>query len=263
VPDASVGAAIADSYRSLDPHGCLVATVGGRVVGSAFLHPRGSTAGAGPVTVDPGAQGAGVGHALVTEVCRLADRAGVRSLRLIQDAFNETAFALYARAGFVAREPLVRASFHSRPALPRLLRTRRAGSGDLPALVALEERLLGIRRGCDYEMLLRIGDVVVLEDEKTARIEGSLARVARGGVAVLGPVIAASLEAIIGLLASATVDLPTRTDTRLLVPTRHADLLGELFAAGLEVHSLCTYMVRGEYTGFEGYYVPTLFPESG
>src|SRR5215472_15292512 len=89
VPDVSVGTAIAAAYQSLDAEGGLVATSRGEIVGSGFLHLRGRTAGIGPVTVDPAAQGRGAGHALIAELCRRADAAGVRSLRLIQDAFNE------------------------------------------------------------------------------------------------------------------------------------------------------------------------------
>jgi len=75
--------------------------------------------------------------------------------------------------------------------------------------------------------------------------------------------VAATLEDLLELIAHATQDLPTGTDTRLLVPARCADLLAALSERRLVTHSLCLYMVRGEYEPFGGYYVPTLFPESG
>jgi ribosomal protein S18 acetylase RimI-like enzyme len=257
VPDVSVGTAIAGAYQALDPDGCLVVTLRGKVVGSGFLHVRGATAGAGPITVDPSMQGHGAGHALVGELCRRADAAGVRSLRLIQDAFNEVSFALYSRSGFVVREALARASFRSRRGPAVRTGIRRAQAADIASVVRSEAARIGIERRQDYQMLLRMGDLFLAGEA------GSLARIVRNGVVVLGPASAESTETLLELIAAATSDLPPRTDTRLLLPTRDPELLDRLFGLGLEVHSLCTYMVRGEYAAPRCHYVPTLFPESG
>jgi GNAT superfamily N-acetyltransferase len=255
VADAAVGAVIANAYRELDPEGCIVVTVGGQVAGSGFLHVRGATAGAGPITIDPPFQGSGAGRALMDEICRRSDASRVDSLRLIQDAFNETSFALYCRTGFVAREVLLRASFRS--ARRAAKGVRRAYKGDLARIGEIERRLLGIDRPQDHALLLRLGELFLARD-------GMLARIVRGGVAVLGPLVAESLDTTLELMAAATADLPAESDVRLLVPARLDDLVRELGAVRrLEVHSLCTYMVRGPYAPFRGYYVPTLFPESG
>jgi GNAT superfamily N-acetyltransferase len=260
VADESVGAVIADTYRSLDPAHCIVVERDGEIVASGFLHPRGETAGAGPITVVPAHQGTGVGQRLMQEVCRQADQAGVRSLRLIQDAFNETAFALYGGVGFVCREVLARTSFRSERRRVDGTSRRRATSRDLDGIVELEADLLGLRRRRDYELLLRVGEVFV--DERDG-IRSSIARIVRGRVAVLGPAVAPTLEEMIRLIDFATRDLPPGTDTRLLLPARCPDLHAALDDRALEVHSLCLYMVRGDYEPFRGYYVPTLFPESG
>src|SRR5690606_20623616 len=134
---------------------------------------------------------------------------------------------------------------------------RRAYRGDLAHFRDLERRLLGIDRPQDHALLLRLGELFLADG-------GMLARIVRGGVAVLGPLVAESLETALDLIAAGTADLPTDSDVRLLVPARLDDLVRALGAERrLEVHSLCTYMVRGDYTPFRGYYVPTLFPESG
>ena len=92
------------------------------------------------------------------------------------------------------------------------------------------------------------------------RIDG----IVRGNVTVLGPIVAESLESALALIAAATTDLTPHSDVRLLVPARCDDLVRELLVNyKLEIHSLCTYMVRGSWGGVRGYYVPTLFPESG
>jgi ribosomal protein S18 acetylase RimI-like enzyme len=257
VTDDAVGAVIADAYRDLDPHGCVVVTVDGEVAGSGFLHVRGRTAGAGPITIAPPWQGVGAGHALMGEICRRSDADGVASLRLIQDAFNEVAFALYCRTGFVGREVLLRASFRSTRGAAVAGRVRRAYRGDLARIAEIERRLLGIDRPQDHLLLLRLGELFVAED-------GMLARIVRGGVTVLGPLVAASLQGALALIAAGTNDLPQSSDVRLLVPASCDDLVRELFARRrLDVHSLCTYMVRGEFQPARGYYIPTLFPESG
>ena len=80
---------------------------------------------------------------------------------------------------------------------------------------------------------------------------------------MLGPGVARDVDTMLDLIQAATRDLPVRTDTRLLIPAGHADLLAEMYEAGFAVHSLCTYMVRGDFTPCRGQYVPTLFPESG
>ena len=257
VTDVTVGAVIADAYRDLDPGGCVVVTVGGEVAGSGFLHERGTTGGAGPITIAPPFQGIGAGHALMDEVCRRADAAGIASLRLIQDAFNEAAYALYCRTGFVGREVLLRASFRSTRGGPWRAGIRRAYRGDLARIGELERTLLGIDRPRDHALLLRLGEMLLGED-------GFLARIVRGGVTVLGPLVAASLETALGLIDAGTSDLAPNSDVRLLVPSCRDDLVRELLAQRrLEVHSLCTYMVRGSYADLRCYYVPTLFPESG
>jgi ribosomal protein S18 acetylase RimI-like enzyme len=256
VTDGAVGAVIADSYRDLDPGGCVVVTVAGEVAGSGFLHPRGTTAGAGPITIAPAYQGVGAGRALMDEVVRRSDAAGVASLRLIQDAFNEVAFALYCRTGFVGREVLLRASFRSRRgSQPGAV--RRAYRGDLTRIRELERVLIGIDRPQDHALLMRLGELFLAPD-------GMLVRIVRGGVTVLGPLVSATLDGALTLIAAGTNDLPPHSDVRLLVPATRDDLVHELMERHhLEVHSLCTYMVRGAFDGFRGYYVPTLFPESG
>lgn len=262
VTDDAVGGIIADTYRSLDPAHCWILERDGQTIGSGFLHVRGETAGVGPITVAPGHQGSGAGKRLMSEICRSADEAGVRSLRLIQDAFNEAAFALYSGAGFIAREVLARTSFRSERSRQVPAALRRASASDLEGIVALEASLLGMRRRCDYELLLRVGEVFVGERDG-GEIGSCLARVVRGRVAVFGPIVAATRTAVLELIDAASEDLPPGTDVRLLLPARSQDLAHALRPRGLEIHSLCLYMVRGEYRPFGGYYVPTLFPESG
>lgn len=260
VADVSVGRVIAETYLVHDPEHCLVVECDGRVAGSAFLHPRGAVAGIGPVTIDPRMQGRGLGRALVGALCERADRLAISSTRLIQDAFNETSFALYARLGFRPHRVLSRASFLPGPA-PAMRETRAACAADLDAIAALEEDLLGFSRRRDYELLRRVGDLSVLPG--VGGVEGWCGRIVRGSVAVLGPVLSRSFDGMRRLIDEGSSNLAAGTEVRLLVPADIPGALEMLAPRGLEVHSLCNYMVRGSFGGIRGCYVPTLFPESG
>ena len=110
---------------------------------------------------------------------------------------------------------LVRGSFRSRPDVGTHASSRRATVRDLDGIVALERDVVGVERPKDHQLFLRMGEILVSGEE---RLQGSLARLVRGGVAVLGPAVARDLDTMLDLIQAATRDLPLRTDTRLLVP---------------------------------------------
>ena len=70
----------------------VVAETQGRIVGCNFLDERGSITGVGPITVDPTAQGHGVGRRLMEAI--LERGAGARGIRLFQDSFNMQSLSL-------------------------------------------------------------------------------------------------------------------------------------------------------------------------
>lgn len=71
-----------------------------RIVGSNFLDERGPIKGLGPVTVDPAAQGRGVGRAVMKAA--LERSSGASGVRLLQDSFNVSSLSLYASLGFTS-----------------------------------------------------------------------------------------------------------------------------------------------------------------
>src|SRR5580704_12264631 len=84
---------------------CVVAEIGGRIVGSNCLYERSTAGGVGPITVDPSTQHVGIGRKLMQAVM---DRAKGRNagLRLVEAAFHNRSLALYTSLGFDVREPL-------------------------------------------------------------------------------------------------------------------------------------------------------------
>src|SRR5207248_9331753 len=84
----------------------VVAEAGGEVVGSNFLDERAAIAGVGPITVAPAAQNGAVGRQLMEAVMDRAAERGAAGVRLVQTAYHARSLSLYAKLGFVAREPL-------------------------------------------------------------------------------------------------------------------------------------------------------------
>jgi GNAT superfamily N-acetyltransferase len=82
----------------------VVAELDGRIVGSNFLDERDPIRGVGPITVDPGAQQAGVGRRLMEAVLERGE--GAPGIRLTQDAFNMRSLSLYESLGFDVKEPV-------------------------------------------------------------------------------------------------------------------------------------------------------------
>ena len=83
----------------------IVAEADGQIIGSNFLDERGPITGVGPITIDPEAQGRGIGRRLMEAV--IARGAEARGIRLFQDSFNMQSLSLYASLGFEVREPAV------------------------------------------------------------------------------------------------------------------------------------------------------------
>ena len=84
----------------------LIAERAGEIVGSASVDERGAIAGIGPVTVDPRAQDAEVGRALMLAALERERECGAVGIRLVQTAYHYRSLTLYAKLGFAVREPL-------------------------------------------------------------------------------------------------------------------------------------------------------------
>src|SRR5215207_5465494 len=121
----------------------VVAESDGRVLGSNFLDERGPVRGLGPITVDPEAQGRGVGRRLM-EVA-LERGTGAAGIRLFQDCFNVGSLSLYASLGFEVKEPAVVISGRPRSG-PTEVDVRPLEEGDLQECEDLCLRVHGFER---------------------------------------------------------------------------------------------------------------------
>jgi predicted N-acetyltransferase YhbS len=235
----------ANLMLSLDGIVSVVAEREGAVVGAAFADARGPIVGIGPVSVDPAGENAGIGRRLMEA---LLDRTrGAAGTRLVQTAYNVRSLALYAKLGFVVREPLSvlqgpapqrsLPGFGVRPALPE----------DLPDCDALCRRIHGHDRSGELQGAIAAGTARVVE--RPDRISAYATGFGYGWHAV-----AESNEDLQALIASAEALM----GLGLLVPSRNATLLGWCLDNGLTLVQQSTLMTVGLYNEPQGAWLPSI-----
>ena len=258
-PSSEVGVSLARGYLHLEPQECFVAEEGGKVVGSGFLHLRGTTAGIGPITVDPSCQAKGVGKELMTTVIRTGRHCP--SLRLVQDAFNTISFPLYSKLGFATHGLIASIGGQEvRPATrPRGIAIREATLEDAARLTTLDTRLTSIVRPQDLQYFLQQSPQLMGFID--GKLSGYLCTLRMEDSAFLGPA-AATEPAVLKALISHAIEKEQGKMLRMRLPTRHHDLLLDLMKIGFRVEALQTYMVRGPWKTPKGTDLLALFPES-
>jgi predicted N-acetyltransferase YhbS len=126
----------------------VVAESEGRILGSNFLW-EGSIAGVGPITVDPVAQNSAIGRRLMQDVMEHCRKKKFPGVRLVQAAYHSRSLSLYAKLGFVVREPL--ATIQGPPIDERIpgYDVRRAEEQDLEVCNALCHKVHGHERSAE------------------------------------------------------------------------------------------------------------------
>jgi GNAT superfamily N-acetyltransferase len=130
---------------------CVVAEQDGKIVGSNCLDERTPIAGVGPITIDPGAQNGRVGRQPMQAVISRATERKFAGVRLVQAAYHNRSLSLYAKLGFVVREPLSCMQGAAIPKTSAGYRVRSAQPNDLPACNDLCVRVHGHDRGASLE----------------------------------------------------------------------------------------------------------------
>jgi GNAT superfamily N-acetyltransferase len=227
--------------------GALVVEHDGDVVGSAFVDERGAIAGIGPVTVDPAAQDAGVGRALMEAVLLRERKRGSAGVRLVQTAYHYRSLALYAKLGLVVREPLtVVQGTPPAVSLPGF-GVRAACEQDLAVCAELCTRVHGHDRSGELRDAIAAGSAVIVE--RPGRLSGYATGFGYGWHAV-----AETNDDLIALLGSAEAFL----GLGILVPSRNEELLRWCLAQGLEIVQQSTLMTAGLYNEPAGAWLPSI-----
>jgi GNAT superfamily N-acetyltransferase len=225
----------------------LLAERDGEVLGSAFMDRRAMIAGVGPVTVDPAAQDDGIGRALMEAALARERERGTVGIRLVQTAYHYRSLALYAKLGFVVREPLsvlqgtpLALSIPGRGVRP-------AAERDLDACGELCRRVHGHDRARELSEAIAAGTAHVVE--RPGRICGYATGFGYGWHAV-----AETNEDLIALLSSAEAFI----GLGILVPSRNAELLHWCLEHGLRIVQQSTLMTVGLYNEPAGAYLPSI-----
>jgi GNAT superfamily N-acetyltransferase len=225
----------------------LVAVREGEIVGSGFADERGAIVGIGPVTVDPSVQDVGVGRDLMLALLDRQRERGVAGVRLVQTAYHVRSLSLYAKLGFVVREPL--SVFQGN--VPRRdtpgYSVRDASRADIDACNAVCRRVHGHDRSAEVSTWVDLGTARVVET--SGRISGYATGFGYGWHAV-----GEGNGDIVALLESADAFL----GLGILVPSRNAGLMRWALDSGLRLIQQSTLMTMGLYNEPQGAWLPSI-----
>ena len=247
VPSPEFGSFVVADRLSSDGFIGLVAERENEVVGGALVDERAAIAGIGPVAVDPAAMDDGIGRALMQAALERERARRVPGVRLVQTAYHYRSLALYAKLGFVVREPLSVLQ-GSPPAISIPGRgVRPATEADLARCSALCVRIHGHDRTRELQDAIAAGTARVVE-----RPDGVCAYATGFGYA--WHAVAETNEDLIALLGSAGEFIALG----ILVPSRNAELLRWGLEHGLRIVQQSTLMTIGLYNEPAGAYLPSI-----
>jgi hypothetical protein len=224
----------------------VVAESEGRILGSNFLWEQ-TIGGVGPITVDPAVQNGAIGRRLMHEVLEYSRRKGFAGVRLVQAAFHNRSLSLYAKLGFVVREPL---AVMQGPAINEVLAgydVRLAGEQDIEACNSVCYKLHGHLRAKEVLEAIRQGTATVVV--RNGRLTGYAT-----SIGFFGHAVAETNEDMKALIAAA----PAFASPGFLLPTRNAELFRWCLMKKLRVVQPLTLMSIGLYNEPAGAFLPSI-----
>ena len=225
----------------------VVAEAGGEVVGSNFLDERAAIAGVGPITVAPAAQDGAVGRRLMEAVMDRAAERGAAGVRLVQTAYHARSLSLYAKLGFVAREPL--ACLQGPPPGVSVdgRSVRPATEADTGACNDLCRAVHGHDRAPQVDDAVAGGTALVVE-------HGGCVTGYSTGLSFFAHSVGTTDDDIRALIGAADAF----AGSGILVPIRHGPLFRWCLDRGLRVVQLMTLMTTGLYNEPAGAWLPSI-----
>jgi len=226
---------------------CVVAEQDGQIVGSNCMDERSTIAGIGPITVDPSSQNRSAGRQLMKAALDRAEERHFPGVRLVQAGYHMRSLSLYAKLGFVVREPLACMfgppmrqpipGFHVRPAQP----------DDLRACNAVAFRVHGHDRAGELSDSIQAGSAVLVESR--GRITGYAS-----SLSFFGHAVAETSEDLQALISGA----PEIPPPGILVPMRNAPLFRWCLERDMRSVQPMNLMTTGLYNEPAGAYLPSV-----
>jgi GNAT superfamily N-acetyltransferase len=229
----------------------VVAELDGEIVGSVFLDERGPMRGIGPITVDPSAQGHGVGRRLMESV--LERGRGSRSIRLLQDAHNPISLSLYTSLGFDVKEMMVQLAGELDGAPPGDVEVRPLREGDLEECNRLHEQIHGFERARDLRDAIEAPTFSPFAAVRDGRVTAYATTFAPWQAAQGVAETEKDMRALISGASAASSE-----PVAFLLPVRQSDLLRWCLSEGLRAVRPMNYMVVGEYEEPRGPWFPSV-----
>ena len=220
----------------------------GRPVGSNFLSLMDPVAGVGPITVDPSAQGQGIGQTLMQDVIDYAHRNNIEQVRLMQDSFNVASLSLYASLGFDVKLPV--AFMQAAPLAEADNSVRPITEPDLPAIEELSERIYKNSRRNEVAAAAPYGFAALLR-ERRGRVTGYLLP------GIFGHGVAETEEDALTLIGESARRLPPEI-ARFFCPLTESSFYREALRAGCRVIKVMNYMALGPYEQPEEVWMPSV-----
>lgn len=248
-------------YETLDPGCCLLAEIDGVIAGSCFYHPRKTHFSVGIMNADPAFAGRGVARTLLQEIIK---RAGKKPVRLVSSALNLDSYSLYTRAKFRPLAIYQDMIIPAEAALPPVPSNVRAAKlSDLPAILALEDKVSEISREKDWHYFLSDksstwrGFVFETDGELT----GFLFSINHPGSRMLGPGVMLDQNAAFALIIAHLSTFGAATPI-FLVPANETELIQNLYKLGARNCEIHFSQVLGEAKSPRGVTMPTFMPET-
>jgi predicted N-acetyltransferase YhbS len=225
----------------------VVAQIDDQVVGSNFMDERSAIAGIGPITIDPTVQNRGVGRALMRECMARAAQRRVPGVRLLQAGYHTRSLSLYAKLGFVTREPL--ATMQGSPLGVQIsgYTLRKAAGADLQACNRVCFKVHGFDRSAE------VLDAIKNETATVVEHDGHITGYATV-VGFFGHAVAETNDGLRALIGAATVF----AGPGFLLPMRNWEVFRWCLEHGLRVVEPMTLMSVGLYNEPAGAFLPSI-----
>jgi GNAT superfamily N-acetyltransferase len=225
----------------------VVAELEGRAVGSNFLDERSAIAGVGPISVDPDCQDSGVGKQLMRDVLDRAAQRRFPGVRLLQAAYHNRSLSLYAKLGFVVREPVLNVIGELPRARVSGREVRRAAGADSDACNTLCRAVHGHDRAGELAESIALGSAHLVEHD--GRVTGYAT-----GIGFFAHAVGETTDDLIVLIGAADGFV----GPGFLVPARNSRLVSWCLGHGLRTRMVTTLMAIGLYNEPAGAYLPSI-----
>ena len=237
VPSATLARQLLGMMVSRSDFYSVVALLEGQVVGSNFLCFSDPVAAIGPITVEPGLQGQGIGLALMQDVVEHGRRRGIERIRLMQETINAGSLSLYASMGFDSREEVAYLQAAAAPAEDPSVRP--VTDKDLAAVEKLSADIYQTSRRNEVAAAIRYGFTPLLR-QRDGRVTGYLIP------GLFGHGVAESADDACALVGEMARRLPPEA-ARFFCPVRQANFYRQVLKMGCRTIKVLTLMTLGPY----------------